>query len=132
MKPIRDCAQMVMDIILGFRTPADNNSRIEFYRRSNPSDVLLSIPLNHRATFRWVPPPDLEIHLDKGDRLEWRVADTVIGRLQPDDLDWFNDLDVWVMGKDEDGEAIVQQSRWLNAGRVADSPIRALLPRDVH
>jgi hypothetical protein len=67
--------QIVDDIIIGcFGLPQDANYMIEFYREKSPQITQLQVPLNARATFRWVPAPGREIRLQPGERLLWKIA----------------------------------------------------------
>ena len=67
--------QAVDEIIIGtFGQPTDANFVVEFYRTESPNVTQLQVPLNARATFRWVAAPDREIRLLPNERLLWRIA----------------------------------------------------------
>lgn len=67
--------QIVDDIIIGtFGMPYDEHYLVAFYKASAPKVTVLLVPLNMRATFRWVAIPGREIRLKSGDRLCWRVT----------------------------------------------------------
>ena len=67
--------QTVDDIVIGVvGTPLDVSYVINFYKKSTPDVVQLSVPLNARSTFRWCAAPGREIRLVRGDRLLWKVA----------------------------------------------------------
>ncbi len=74
--------QTVEDIILGFDAPGDIQYVIRFYLESDPNRDQLRVPLNQRATFRWVPRIGLEIKVLDEDRLLWEVVSSV--RRDPD------------------------------------------------
>lgn len=67
--------QVVEDIIIGgVGTPTDEQYFIEFYKEHAPKIAEVGVPLNMRATFRWVPVLHREIRLKPGERLLWRTS----------------------------------------------------------